>query len=165
MAERINKQAYLLIGGNIGDRQKYLRDATLMINTVVGEVTRTSSIYETAAWGLEDQSFFLNQVLEVKTSLEPADLLSAILNIEEQMGRRRSIKFGPRTIDIDILFYNQKVVKSEKLTIPHPEIQNRKFALVPMNEIAPRLIHPVMNKTISELLGACTDPLDVNKFS
>jgi 2-amino-4-hydroxy-6-hydroxymethyldihydropteridine diphosphokinase len=165
MAERINKQAYLLIGGNIGDRQKYLRDATLMINTVVGEVTRTSSIYETAAWGLEDQSFFLNQVLEVKTSLEPADLLSAILNIEEQMGRKRSIKFGPRTIDIDILFYNQKVVKSEKLTIPHPEIQNRKFALVPMNEIAPGLIHPVMNKTISELLGACTDPLDVNKFS
>jgi 2-amino-4-hydroxy-6-hydroxymethyldihydropteridine diphosphokinase len=165
MAERINKQAYLLIGGNIGDRQKYLRDATLMINTVVGEVTRTSSIYETAAWGLEDQSFFLNQVLEVKTSLEPADFLSAILNIEEQMGRRRSIKFGPRTIDIDILFYNQKVVKSEKLTIPHPEIQNRKFALVPMNEIAPGLIHPVMNKTISELLGACTDPLDVNKFS
>jgi 2-amino-4-hydroxy-6-hydroxymethyldihydropteridine diphosphokinase len=165
MAERINKQAYLLIGGNIGDRQKYLRDATLMINTVVGEVTRTSSIYETAAWGLEDQSFFLNQVLEVTTSLEPADLLSAILNIEEQMGRKRSIKFGPRTIDIDILFYNQKVVKSEKLTIPHPEIQNRKFALVPMNEIAPGLIHPVMNKTISELLGACTDPLDVNKFS
>ncbi|MGE5518787.1 MAG: 2-amino-4-hydroxy-6-hydroxymethyldihydropteridine diphosphokinase [Candidatus Dadabacteria bacterium] len=165
MAERIRNEAFLLIGGNMGDRLHYLREAIQKIKNSIGEITKTSSVYETAAWGIEDQAKFLNQVLVVHTSLSPKELLESILTIEEQMGRKREVKYGPRIIDIDILFYDDEVTRSEGLTIPHPEIPNRKFVLVPLAEINPGFIHPVINKTVLELLSLCTDKLDVYKFS
>jgi len=157
-------QTYLLIGGNLGNREQNLATATGSIATAVGPVVATSSIYETEAWGMKDQPAFLNQVIVAETKLDPAQLLHAILAIEEQMGRKRMEKFGPRIIDIDILFYDQQVLQQPLLTIPHPQLHLRRFTLEPMNEIAPNFIHPVLRKSISELLQQLNDPLIVKKF-
>jgi 2-amino-4-hydroxy-6-hydroxymethyldihydropteridine diphosphokinase len=106
----------------------------------------------------------LNQVLKVKTSLTPQELIDEILKIEKSLGRERQEKYGPRLIDIDILFFDNEVIKSKSLTIPHPQLHNRRFVLVPLNEIAPRFIHPVLKKSIAQLLLECPDKLDVNKI-
>ena len=126
---------------------------------------QTSSLYQTAAWGNESQGAFLNQVLEIKTSLGPEELLKTILQIEEELGRKRELKYGPRTIDIDILFFNDEVINLHGLKVPHPQLQNRRFVLVPLNEIAPDKMHPLFKKTISQILAECPDPLAVNKFN
>jgi len=123
-----------------------------------------SSLYETAAWGDNSQADFLNQALMIETGLEAVPLLSVLLEIETSMGRRRTTKYGARTIDIDILFFNHTKIRQAGLTVPHPEIQNRRFVLEPMNQIAPALIHPVFYKTIRELLKECPDTLDVKKL-
>jgi len=157
-------EVYLLTGGNIGDRLKYLSDAKAEISKRCGTILQESSVYETAAWGNEEQEAFLNQVLKVQTEQTPGQVLHSVLQIEEDLGRKRSLKYGPRTIDIDILFFNEEVVQQPGLTIPHPQIQNRRFVLVPLGEIAPEKIHPVLNKAISQLLSECPDPLTVNKF-
>ena len=157
-------QTYLLIGGNLGNREENLRRAADSIATKVGAVVQASSIYETEAWGIQDQPAFLNQVLAVKTNLDPGQVLQAILAIEEEMGRKRKEKFGPRTIDIDILFFGNLVAKQTDLTIPHPQLHLRRFTLEPLNEIAPGLVHPVLQKTISQLLEESNDPLVVKKF-
>ena len=154
---------YLLIGGNVGNRLQNLRHAVDQLSSW-GTVVQHSSIYETAAWGKTEQPSFLNQALEYQTDLAPQALIRTILQIEEEMGRRRTEKFGPRIIDIDILFFNSEIVQEPHLTIPHPEIQNRRFALVPMAEIAPQLIHPLMHKTIRQLLQECPDTLDARKL-
>lgn len=158
-------KAYLLIGGNMGDRMSYLSAAKKAIENRVGRIPEESAIYETEAWGLTAQEKFLNQALAVQTNLSPRELLDAILKIEEELGRKREIKYGPRLIDIDILLFNDDVINSHNLKIPHPEIQNRRFALQCLADIAPGKIHPVLQKTISQLLAECTDPLTVNKFS
>lgn len=158
-------EVYLLTGGNIGNRLKYLSDAKSEINKRCGTILLESSVYETAAWGNEEQEAFLNQVLKVRTERTPGQVLHSILQIEEELGRIRSLKYGPRTIDIDILFFNDEVVQQPGLAIPHPQIQNRRFVLVPLNEIAPKKTHPVLNRTISQLLSECPDPLTVNKFN
>lgn len=155
---------YLLTGGNLGDRAANLQQAANLIEQSAGTLVTFSSIYETAAWGIIDQPSFLNQVLLLQTDYKPHDLLKKLLFIEEQMGRKRSVKFGPRIIDIDILFYNNQIIKSENLMIPHPEIQNRRFVLASLNEIASDFIHPIFNKTIRELLNVCNDPLQVSLF-
>ena len=157
--------AYLLTGGNIGDRAEHLSKAKHTISKRCGEVLQESSIYETAAWGMEDQEPFLNQVLTLQTVLKPEELLQSILQIEEELGRQRQLKYGPRIIDIDILFFNDEVVDQKGLKIPHPQIQNRRFVLVPLNEIAPDKIHPVLQKPVSQLLTECPDLLEVNKFN
>ncbi len=157
--------AYLLTGGNIGDRLAYLHKAKQEIGKRCGNVLRESSVYETAAWGKEDQQAFFNQVLKIETELSPQQLLATILQIEEDLGRKREMKYGPRTIDIDILFFNNEIIDQEGLKIPHPEIQNRRFVIVPLSEIAADQLHPVFNKTVDQILAACTDPLAVNKFS
>lgn len=126
-------------------------------------VTRRSSIYRTAPWGKSGQSDFLNQVLEVETKLSAQELIDELLRIEEKLGRRREEKFGPRLIDIDIIFFNDEIISQPGLTIPHPQVQNRRFALVPLNELAPNHIHPVFQKTIYQLLLECPDTLAVNK--
>ena len=156
-------KAYLLIGGNIGDRNKNLKEAIDFIARECGSVIKSSSIYETAAWGKTDQPDFLNQCLLIQTSLSAPDLMKQILKIEEKMGRKRKEKNDPRIIDIDILFYNESVLQTEFLTLPHPQLQNRRFVLVPMNEIAPKLVHPVLRKSIITLLKECPDNLEVKK--
>lgn len=158
-------QAYLLIGGNRGNREGFLAAARKEIEKECGPVRRQSSLYETAAWGHEAQAAFLNQALEIETPLSAANLLQTVLQIEEGLGRVREIKYGPRTIDIDILFFNAAVVQEKALQIPHPQLQNRRFVLVPMNEIAPELCHPVFKKTVAQLLKECPDKLDVHKIS
>jgi len=155
---------YLLIGGNMGERELNLEKARNLIGEKCGEVTTISSIYETAPWGETDQPMFLNQALQIFTSLKPMPLLQKILDIEKQLGRTRQVKFGPRNIDIDILFYNEETHNYPLLTIPHPALQYRRFVLTPMNEIAPGFVHPVFKKTIAELLEECPDDLPVNKL-
>ena len=156
--------SYLLIGGNQGERKDQLALARQRIAAVAGSLRRVSSLYETAAWGKTDQADFLNQALELETSLEAPVLMQELLGIELTMGRRRLEKYGSRIIDIDMLFFNDATLRLPGLVIPHPEIQNRRFVLAPMAEIAPFLKHPVLGRTIQELLEACTDPLAVKKL-
>jgi 2-amino-4-hydroxy-6-hydroxymethyldihydropteridine diphosphokinase len=157
--------AYLLTGGNIGDRLVSLQQACMKIEKQAGIVLKKSAVYETAAWGITDQNLFLNQVLLVSTSLPPEELLHTLLNIEQELGRKRIMKMGPRIIDIDILFYNNEIISTPVLTVPHPQIANRRFVLTPLNEIAPGFVHPVLQKTIAELLEICPDELEVKKYS
>jgi 2-amino-4-hydroxy-6-hydroxymethyldihydropteridine diphosphokinase len=157
-------KAYLLTGGNMGDRQKNLATTYEQIQQECGDIVSSSSIYETAAWGKKDQPPFLNQVLEIQTELTPRKLLKKILAIEKQIGRVRKEKYGPRIIDIDILLFNDGIYNYTSLKIPHPEMQNRRFVLVPLAEIAPEAIHPIFKKTIAELLAVCPDELPVKKI-
>jgi 2-amino-4-hydroxy-6-hydroxymethyldihydropteridine diphosphokinase len=156
--------AYLLIGGNMGERQYYLSSAKELIEKDCGEIVLESSIYETAAWGLEEQAAFLNQAIEIKTPLSAIELLEKILAIEERLGRKREIKYGPRLVDIDILLFNKIVVKTEGLSIPHPQMQNRRFVLMPLAEIAAKQMHPILKKKVEQLLKECPDKLPVQKF-
>jgi 2-amino-4-hydroxy-6-hydroxymethyldihydropteridine diphosphokinase len=153
--------SYLLIGGNEGDRVVQLSTARNSIIAAGGEIRRKSALYETAAWGKTDQPDFLNQALEVATIQEAPGWMETLLGIEKTMGRQRGTQYGSRNIDIDILFFNNLIITMPGLVIPHPEIQNRRFALTPMEEIAPFFLHPVLGRSIRELLAACTDPLQV----
>ena len=157
--------SYLLIGGNEGDRTGNMAIARERIGSVAGAIRRRSSLYETAAWGKTDQPDFLNQALLLETGLDAAILLATLLGIEEEMGRKRSEKYGSRIIDIDILFFNDAIITQPGLVIPHPEIQNRRFALAPLEEIAPAYIHPLLGVSVRELLINCTDPLVVKKLT
>lgn len=158
-------RAYLLIGGNLGDKEKNLAAARDLINKDCGNIISTSSLYETAAWGMTDQPSFLNQALEVDTSFNARQLIRHILKTEKLLGRVREEKYGPRIIDIDILLFNNEKHNYHFLKIPHPEMQNRRFALLPLAEIAPDRVHPGLNKTITELLSECKDELAVKKYS
>lgn len=157
-------EAYLLIGGNLGDRNFYLTKSIRLIADKCGKVEQFSSLYETAPWGKLDQGAFLNQVIKISTSLEPIELLNVILKVENILGRKREEKYGARTIDIDILYYNDFTIHEPELTIPHPRISERRFVLTPLAEIASHFIDPVHNKTIANLLFACQDRLSVIKL-
>ena len=158
-------KAYILLGTNLGNKLAYLQQAQIKLTEEIGVLLTKSSIYETAAWGLTNQPSFYNQVLVIETALQPEPLMQALLVIEEQLGRIRTIKFGSRTIDIDILLIDDLTNQSDLLQLPHPALPQRKFALMPLAEIAPNIIHPVEKKTISQLLQACTDTLDVQKIT
>ena len=155
--------AYLLIGGNLGDRAAYLQTALKRIEETCGAINHYSSIYETAAWGNTDQPSFFNQAVVLSTTLSPEALIDQLLTIELEMGRIRDQKYGPRTIDLDILMIDGLIFNTEKLTIPHPQMHNRRFALLPMLEVAPTLIHPLLDQSIEDLLLNCPDTLDVQK--
>jgi len=157
-------KAYLLTGGNLGNRLNNLSDARKLIEQYCGKIVQQSAIYKTAAWGFTDQPDFYNQALEIQTELHPKRLMQTLLTIEGQMGRKREIKFGPRIIDIDILLFNDEIIQQPHLAIPHPRLHERRFALTPLAEIAPNIIHPVLNKTIQQLLLESTDTLDVHKI-
>jgi len=157
-------QTYLLIGGNMGNRQENLEIATRRIAATIGEIKQSSAIYETEAWGLEEQPAFLNQVLLVSSTLNAQQVLKQILNIEHDMGRERIQKFGPRILDIDILFFNRDIIHEPGLNVPHPQLHLRRFTLKPLNDIAPQFRHPELGKTISDLLSTCPDPLTVKKL-
>jgi 2-amino-4-hydroxy-6-hydroxymethyldihydropteridine diphosphokinase len=158
-------KAYLLTGGNMDNRAANLAEAEKRICMQVGNILTASSIYETLAWGMTDQPAFLNQVLCVETPLTSTALLETVLGIEQQMGRLRVQKYGPRIIDIDILLFNEEVINLPNLSIPHPFLHQRRFTLHPLAEIAPSFIHPVLLQTIATLLSNCIDTLDVKKYS
>ena len=156
---------FLLTGGNMGDKRKNLLRAAKFIDQKLGNILSTSAIYETEAWGKIDQPSFYNQVLQVQTDYSPNEVLQEILAIELNMGRERIVKYGPRLIDIDILFYNYEVIETPELIVPHPQIQLRRFVLAPLAEIVPKYIHPLLQKTIAELLLDCKDLLQVKAIN
>lgn len=155
---------YLLLGSNMGNSQAQLDTAIKNIEQQIGAVDRQSKRYATAAWGNTNQPDFLNQVLIVSTSLSALQLIEVILSIEKKMGRVRTTPNAPRIIDIDILFFNKDIIDEPHLSVPHPQIQNRRFVLIPLNELSPNFTHPLLNKNIHRLLKDCTDTLDVKKF-
>lgn len=152
---------YILTGGNIGNRLINLDNAQKFLEDEIGTIEKSSSIYETAAWGNKDQPDFYNQVHIIKTQLTAEEIMQKILKIEKKMGRVRTIKNAARIIDIDILFFNKEIINKPGLIIPHAEIANRRFVLEPLNELSPHMIHPRLNKKISELLSTCKDMLKV----
>ncbi|TKC06520.1 2-amino-4-hydroxy-6-hydroxymethyldihydropteridine diphosphokinase [Pedobacter polaris] len=158
------KRTYLLLGSNLGEREQYLANALKAIEANIGIVFAKSAVYETEAWGRTDQPGFLNLAIGVETILTPFELLTGVLEIEKSLGRVRHEKWGSRLIDIDIIFYEHEIInEGEELQIPHPEMQNRKFVLQPLAEIAPNLIHPIIKKSVSEILATLSDSLSVAK--
>jgi len=154
----------LITGSNQGNPSWQVLRAKQLISTNIGEIMRSSKLYQTQAWGNEDQDYYINQALLVETLLPPKLCLAKCLEIESQMGRVRIEKWAPRLIDIDIIFYNNLNFTSPKLIIPHPHIQDRNFALVCLNDIIPRFIHPKLKKNVKTLLGNCKDKLEVKEL-
>lgn len=153
-------RAYLLLGTNLGDRAKNLEICREGIERSV-EITATSTVYLTEAWGMKDQPDFFNQAIEIECGLPATELLARLLDLELEIGRVRNVRWESRIIDIDILFYDDLISDTEELRLPHPLLAKRNFALVPLLEIAPDLVDPVSGKTIEELYLACEDTLDV----
>lgn len=157
-------KTYLLLGSNIGNSKTSLAKAKTQIEKQIGAIIRQSDLYSTAAWGNIKQPDFINQVIIVETELSPAETMLTILGIEKKMGRVRTVKNAPRIIDIDILFFNKEIIGLPDLNVPHPQIQNRRFVLVPLNQLSPNMKHPGLKKTIHQLLIHCPDRLNVKKF-
>lgn len=157
----------LSLGSNMGDRLKNLQQAVAMVNILaaVPLSIKCSAVYETAPWGNTDQPAFLNAVISFETVLTPSQLLEKMLSGEKMMGRVRDEKWGPRIIDMDILYYGEQVVEQDELRIPHPQLAARRFVLQPLCDLAPGLVHPLLKQTNSELLRICPDTLDVHKIS
>lgn len=161
----ITTDTYLLLGTNMGDRVALLSRARHEIAQNIGALRAVSSIYETDAWGNENQPPFLNQVVLAATSFTPFQLLAKINIIEKQMGRTRRNKWESRPIDIDILYYANEVISEVRLQIPHPHLPGRRFALAPLQEIAPQFVHPILGQTTDELLDRTPDQLAVRLFN
>ncbi len=153
---------YLSLGSNMGDREAHLREAVARLKTV-GGVVSVSSFYETEPVEFTDQAWFLNCAVALETTETPEQVMAAVLNIEQEMGRQRIQKKGPRIIDIDILLFSNLVTDSSELTIPHPAMHQRRFVLQPLAEIAPAVRHPVSKKTVREMLGGLPDGQAVRK--
>ena len=145
---------YLCLGSNSGDRLKFIEQAVSFLNLAENiKIVRTTALYETEPWGIKNQNWFLNMIVEIKTNLKAQDLLLKCLNIEKTLGRNREKeqKWGERPIDIDIIFYDKEIINTEILTVPHPRMHERAFVLVPLLELIPDFIHPVLHKSVSEL--------------
>lgn len=157
--------AYIGLGSNIGDRIGYVQQANKLLDDTDGiRVINSSSLYETEPFGFKEQEWFINAILEIETSLEPMDLLNVCLRIEKQLGRVRhpeAPQWGPRTVDLDILFYDNLIISTDVLQIPHPRVHQRAYALVPMLELAPDFIHPVIGESILDIHSALPDPEEV----
>lgn len=155
---------FILLGSNLGDRLTYLKKATLSIEKEAGIVVQKSAVYRTESWGKTDLPEYLNQVLQIESALMPQALLARLQQIEAILERKREEKWGSRTIDIDILFYDEEQINEPNLIIPHPLLQERRFVLEPLMEIAPLLEHPVFGKTIKQLYAQLKDELIVEKI-
>jgi 2-amino-4-hydroxy-6-hydroxymethyldihydropteridine diphosphokinase len=158
-------KTFLITGGNIGNRRKNLETAAALIEKEIGNIIKSSKIYETDAWGITNQPAFYNQIHLVESKFSAKEILDKILNIEAKMGRVRTIKNAARIIDIDILFFNDELINEPNLIIPHTQIINRRFVLMPLNELVPEMIHPVLKKSIHDLLSNCKDELSVTPAS
>lgn len=152
----------LHLGSNVGNRANHIDLAEIMISKRIGDIIDKSKVYETEAWGKTDQDPFYNRAISVLTSRTAEALLEEIYIIESKMGRVRSEKWGPRVIDIDIIFYGQEIINNDHLIIPHSELSNRNFVLTPLMDICPDYNHPIMDKSVTELQAACADQLEVN---
>jgi 2-amino-4-hydroxy-6-hydroxymethyldihydropteridine diphosphokinase len=159
------ERIFLGLGGNVGNVAMAFDNAIENIETEIGKVINKSKRYKTEPWGIKTQENFLNMVLEIETELTPVEILSQIIDIEKKMGRYRDKQnqFGPRTIDIDILFYGGKIIRNNKLIIPHPRLHLRNFVLTPLKDIAPDLVHPVLRKNIKTLFKELPDDSRVEK--
>ncbi len=155
---------FLLLGSNLGNRKHFLDEAIRLIATEIGSVTNRSSIYETQSWGKTDLPDYLNQVIVVETNFAARQVLSGVLDIEKRLGRTREEKWGSRTIDIDILFFNNEVMNEPDLQVPHPQLHKRGFTLTPLAEIAPDFVHPVLNQNISKLRDNLDDNLQIKNY-
>ena len=157
--------AYLLLGGNLGEREANLKKAIELVNDKIGHVMAISSLYETAAWGKTDQPSFLNQAVSLETRLTALEVLEHALSIEQELGRVRKDKWGERLIDIDLILFGDEIINiPDKLQVPHPHMQDRKFVMEPLAEIAPEVIHPLLRKTMLDICRNITDPLEVKKL-
>lgn len=154
------ESAFLLLGTNLGDRLQNLKSALEELKAL-GTISGTSGVYETEPWGISEQPTFYNHAIKLETNLAPEVLLKELKNIEAVCGRTEAIRWGPRVLDIDILLYGSLIYRSEVLTVPHPKLSERRFALVPLNEIAGAVVEPVSGKVIGELLADCGDELRV----
>lgn len=150
----IDHIVYISLGTNLGNRISNLRQAVSFLSPQM-TVKAKSKVYETPPWGHTEQDNFLNQVVKATTYLEPVPLLKHIKRMEVAMGRKSTFRYGPRLIDIDILFYDEEIVDTPSLVIPHPHLHERGFVLLPMMDIAPDLVHPVLKKKVRELVGSC----------
>lgn len=148
---------FFQLGSNIGDRFRNMNQSIEFISERIGDVLNKSSVYESTPWGVENQRNFLNQVICVQSNHDSFTILDLALQIEKDMGRVRIEKWGERIIDIDILFFNDAIIETDKLCVPHQFISKRKFVLEPLNELAPNFVHPKLNKTIAQLLNDCKD--------
>lgn len=159
------RTAYLLLGGNLGDREANLVQAIALLSAQVGEVISVSALYETAAWGKTDQPAFLNQAVALQTNLTALEVLTKALAIEQELGRVRKDKWGERLIDIDLILFGDEIIDiPDKLQVPHPHMQNRRFVMEPLAEIAPEVIHPVLGQSMLSISQSLNDPLPVKRL-
>jgi 2-amino-4-hydroxy-6-hydroxymethyldihydropteridine diphosphokinase len=155
------KTALIGTGSNLGDREQQLRQALQWTAEEVGEIVRTSALYQTSPWGNIDQPDYLNQVWQIRTSLEPFRLMEKLLELEKRAKRERKEKWGARTLDLDLLFYEDYIIRTDALELPHPRLHLRNFVLIPLEEIAPEWEHPVFKKTIAQLREESQDEEEV----
>ena len=156
--------AVILLGSNTGNLSQNLNQALSLIAENIGSIGKISHIYQTEPWGRADQPYFYNQVAEVFTALDAYNLLDKLLGTEAEMGRKRTEKWAPRSIDLDILYFNDVIINGHGLTIPHPHLHERRFTLEPLTEILPEMIHPLLKKRNKDLLGSLKDDLRVKKL-
>ncbi len=161
------EKCYILFGSNMGDKDQIFAQACLLINNRCGRIAEVSSAYESEPWGFKAEEWFLNRVIVLETEMKPEPLLEVLLEIERELGRVRHPEiqgYISRTVDLDILYYGNRIVLTDSLTIPHPRLHQRRFALLPLCEVAPQLVHPAFNFTQTELLRRCHDFSEVRKI-